>query len=382
MRVLHCLRAPVGGLFRHVRDLAAAQAGYGLDVGVVCDAASADRLTEERLAALKPHLSLGMHQVPMSRGMGWRDVTAYAAVRDVGAMQGAHVLHGHGAKGGAYARLSAHALRASGRSVRCYYTPHGGTLHYDPDSLEGRFYIGLERRLAPMTHGMIFESRYAARVYGARICAPACPLRVIPNGVSAADFSSHEAREDAADFLFVGELRRLKGVDVLLSALAELRRDYPVGAAIVGDGPDAAELKAFAQYLGIDREVRFLGPMPAAEAFSWGKVLVVPSRSESFPYIVLEAGAAGIPLIATNAGGIPDIVAGTNTPLVPPDDPAALGAVMRAVLAAPDLALSRARRLSTRVAQHFTTEAMADAITEFYGHRAPLTAPAPALTVA
>ena len=75
--------------------------------------------------------------------------------------------------------------------------------------------------------------------------------------------------------------------------------------------------------------------MPARTAFPLGRSLVVPSRAESMPYIVLEAAAAGMPLIATNVGGIPEIVNGTDTPLMPPGDVEVLERAMQGFLADP-----------------------------------------------
>ena len=162
----------------------------------------------------------------------------------------------------------------------------------------------------------------------AQVGPPACAARVIPNGVGPDDFTSARASADAADFLFVGELRRLKGIDVMLSALARVRQARPVSAVIVGTGPDAAALKDETSRLGLDDIVSFRHPMPAREAFTLGRVLVVPSRAESFPYIVLEAAAAGLPMLATNVGGIPEIVSGTDTALLPAEDVDALAQAM------------------------------------------------------
>jgi glycosyltransferase involved in cell wall biosynthesis len=92
----------------------------------------------------------------------------------------------------------------------------------------------------------------------------------------------------------------------------------------------------------------------------------VPSRAESFPYIVLEAAAARMPLIATNVGGIPEIVAGSTTPLVPPGDAEAIAAQMRAFLADPRPFLSRAAELQAHVAQRFTVQNMTESIVDFY----------------
>src|SRR3954467_6944682 len=76
-RILHCLRAPVGGLFRHVRDLSIEQARRGHAVGVVCDAVAGDALTEDRLRALAPHLALGLFRTRMSRELGLSDISAH-----------------------------------------------------------------------------------------------------------------------------------------------------------------------------------------------------------------------------------------------------------------------------------------------------------------
>ena len=132
------------------------------------------------------------------------------------------------------------------------------------------------------------------------------------------DFKLADPRPDATDILFVGELRKIKGVDILLYALAELKLGGPVTATIVGSGPDAERLKAMASALGLDGLVTFAGALPVREAFSLGRVKVVPSLAESFPYVVLDATAAGMPLIATNVGGIPEIVADTDTVLIEP----------------------------------------------------------------
>ena len=370
-RVIHVLRAPVGGLFRHVRDLVAAQKAMGLEVGVVCDSIAADRLTQTRLASLTPHLALGLHQIAMSRELGFSDVSAVSMIRRLAsgfpdADERLTVLHGHGAKGGAYARLAAASMRHSGRPVSCFYTPHGGSLHYHPASLKGRIYIGLERSLERMTDGLIFESAYSEKTYRSHVGEPVARTRVIPNGLLPDEFDQHQPAANAADIVFVGELRRLKGVDVLLDAIAQARPRRRLTAVIVGDGPDAAEFKALATRLGLDGAVRFAGAMPAASAFPQGRILVMPSRAESFPYIVLEAAAAGVPLIASDVGGIPEIVAGTDTKLVPAADVAALAAAIVAALDDGAATRARAARLRQAVAANFTAAGMARAVVGFY----------------
>ncbi|HEV2957671.1 MAG TPA: glycosyltransferase family 4 protein [Xanthobacteraceae bacterium] len=359
LAILHVFRAPVGGLFRHVVDLVRGQAAAGHRVGIVADASTGGARAEAALAELAPLLALGMTRVPISRHLGLRDVTAVRRVAQAIAARGADVIHGHGAKGGAYARLvGTRALRA--------YTPHGGSLHFDPRSPIGFVYLTLERALLPRTDLILFESAYARDVYHARIGTPAAPVRVIHNGVAAAEFAPVPPAADASDVVFVGELRRLKGVDVLIEALGLLSAGgRPVSATIVGSGPEAAEFEALARARG-RAKVTFPGAMPAREAFARGRLLIVPSRAESLPYIVLEGAAAGLPMLATNVGGIPEIFGPHGRRLLPPGDAARLAEAIRAALADPAAAQASAQALRERVRTHFSAEAMVQGVLAAY----------------
>lgn len=366
-RILHCLRAPVGGLFRHVCDLATAQSALGHEVAVVC-AASGDPLTNARLEALAPRVPLGVHRIAMGREIGLGDILATQAVRKLAQSLAVDVLHGHGAKGGAYARLAASRIGERGIPLRplAIYTPHGGSLHYAPDTLKGRIYMALERRLTGLTDAVIFESRYSHARFREQVGATPALARIIPNGVLDAEFDPVAKVADPTTFLFVGELRRLKGVDLLLEAFAAVNARTGATLTIVGAGPDEAGFKALAATLAIADKVDFAGAMPARRAFSLGQVLVMPSRAESLPYIVLEAAAAGMPILATRVGGIPEINEGTDTALIEPENVAALAAAMFDAMAAPDALKSRAERLQERVRRSFTVAAMTDAVLDTY----------------
>jgi glycosyltransferase involved in cell wall biosynthesis len=379
MRILHCLRAPVGGLFRHVLDLAEEQANRGHDVGILADSNAEDRLTSAKFASVAPRLTLGLARVPMRRQPGLGDLFATRAVRAHAAKLDLDVLHGHGAKGGAYARLAARGLARRGQRIASFYTPHGGSLNLKPGSIEQRVLMLIERGLESVTTGLIFESAHAARVYRERISAKGAPHRIVPNGLKIADFKSVKPGPDATDVLFVGELRHLKGVDILLDALAELK-DRRVTTTIVGSGPDEAAFKEMSSALGLADLVRFTGALPIRKAFALGRVMVVPSRAESFPYVVLEASAAGMPLIATNVGGIPEIVAGSDTALIEPGNISALVASLTATLDDPQSALDRAARLKARVTRKFTVAAMTDSILSFYAASAIRTERLPSMT--
>jgi glycosyltransferase involved in cell wall biosynthesis len=365
-RILHVLRAPVGGLFRHVLDLSAEQAARGHDVGLAFDSSTTDPLSEARLANVAGHLRLGVTRIPMGRLPGLGDAAASQKAAALARQQDANVLHAHGAKGGAYARLAARLLRFQGHRAAAFYTPHGGSLHFPPGSAAALAFIGMEKVLARFTDGLIFESDYIRREYERRVGAGLAPTAVVTNGLQPSDFATHEPRPDAADFLFVGELRELKGVDVLLRALAAAARTRKVSAVIVGAGPNAEAFKALAAELALTGVVTFPGPLPAAGAFPRGRAIVVPSRAESLPFVVLEAAAAQVPLIATNVGGIPEIVAGTDTPLLPPGDVAALARALQGFLDDPAAANARARHLQQTVRQRFAIGATTEAVLRFY----------------
>ncbi len=367
LRILHVLRAPVGGLFRHVVDLALAQTHAGLAVGVVCDSRTGSTATEAVLARLGEQIALGVHRVAMSRNIGWRDLTAYRNVLRLARAHTIEIVHGHGAKGGAYARLAGRALKRSDTGVRVYYTAHGGSLHYSRASVHGRLYLDLERRLAQDTDGLIFESEFGARTFAEKVGRVDVAMRVIPNGVGKGEFYETLVADTAADFVFVGELRRLKGVDVLLDALAIVSSRRPVSLAIVGAGPDEALFARQARRLKLKSSVSFLGVRPARVAFTRGRCLVVPSRAESFPYIVLEAGAASLPMIASDVGGIPEIAGPVSGMLVQPKDHVQLAGRLDDFLSDPIPFIERAQILQRRIAQYFTIDAMARQVDDFYG---------------
>ncbi len=361
LHILHVLRAPVGGLFRHVLDLARAQAALGHRVGIVADAATGGTQAQARLASMAPNLALGLMRIPMSRQLGLRDISAVAHVAKRAAEVEADVVHGHGAKGGAYARL------VTGRNVIRVYTPHGGSLHYAWSTPAGFFYLGSEQLLMRRTDLLLFESGYARDVFEAKLGKACALVRVVHNGVSKGEFAPVATDAQPSDVVFVGELRALKGVDVLIEAIAGLAlAGKTITANIVGAGPDRGSFEALVAARGLRQSVRFLGAMPARSAFTSGRIVVVPSRAESLPYIVLEAAAAGIPVIATCVGGIGEIFAAQADRLVPPGDPDALGKAIDGALSDYPAAVEAARDLQARIRACFSVDAMTESVLAAY----------------
>jgi glycosyltransferase involved in cell wall biosynthesis len=363
-RILHCLRAPDGGLFRHVHDLALGQVEMGAEVGIVCDSALSGRELDVALSRLADNCALGVTRIPMAQKAGLTDWHVYRKIAKLGRKLDVDVLHGHGVKGGVYARLAGRKLRKK-KGTKVVYTPHGDML-YSASTLSAKAYHALERKLAPMTDGMIFESLYAGNQYVELVGQPACAVRVIHNGLHRHEFYESMLADDAADFVFIGRLVKRKGVDVFLEALAAHQTIFPGRAIIVGSGTDEKYLKRRARKLGLTSRVAFSGPQPARTAFSRARCVVVPTLADSLPYIVLEAAAAQMPMIATNTGGIPEIVGDIPMPLIPPGDVDALASQLRAVLADPQPFLRRAAELQRRIAQQFTVEAMTRDVVDFY----------------
>jgi glycosyltransferase involved in cell wall biosynthesis len=356
LNIVHVLRAPLGGLFRHVVDLAEGQAARGHRVGLIVDSTTGGPRAEAALAALAPHLGLGVKRVAIGRELGASDIAALRRVAGWVRQAAPDVLHGHGAKGAALTRLTLSAPQA----IRVY-TPHGGSLVYRPGTIAGGFYRTLEWLLKWRTDLFLFESAYIANLFRAEIGRPPGIVRVVHNGVGEAEFAPVVPHPDASDIVCLGELRPVKAFDVLIEALAILKQQgRPLSVTIAGDGPDAAKLTALAQALGIADLVRLVGFRPAREAFAMGRMMVIPSRAESLPYVILEAAAAGIPIISTRVGGIPEIFGPQSDQLIAPDDIGALiGAINRA-LDFPAGLKQVTRSVQARVRAEFSLPAMVD----------------------
>ncbi|MCZ0735443.1 glycosyltransferase [Phreatobacter sp. AB_2022a] len=363
LAVLHVMRSPVGGLFRHVVDLAREQTARGHRVGLVADASTGGARADALLSSLAGELALGVTRIAMSRELGPSDWSAARHVAQKLAALDVDVVHGHGSKGGAYARL------VGGRALKVY-TPHGGSLHYRRSTPVGFVYLGLERLLAARTDLFLFESDYGRDAFRAKVCEPRGLVRVVHNGVGPDEFEpvAHgEAGSAITDLLFIGELRRLKGVDVLIEALAALaERGRRLTATIVGAGPDSQAFQDLAAKRGLVGSIVWPGPLPARAAFARGRLMIVPSRAESLPYVVLEAAAAGLPQIATAVGGLAEIFGPDAGLLVAPGDAAALAAAIAARLDDPAEANAQAVRLRERVRGAFSVTAMTDGVLAAY----------------
>lgn len=359
LRILQVMRAPVGGLFRHVIDLTEQLALRGHAVGIVVDTLANDARTEILLTALEAHASLGIHRFEMPRVFGAGDIKTPFAVSKLARKLDIDVMHGHGAKGGFYARLASYGKNRA----KVFYTPHGGVLHYKADSSMGRLFHALERALMAKTSALIFESAYAEKTYEELIGAPTCPTRIIHNGIRPEEFEPIIPAADAAEFVFVGALRELKGIYPLVEALAGIP---DVRLVMAGDGEERAALEARIAELGIGERVTLVGSQPARKVFAMGRCVVVPSLAESLPYIIMEAAAARRPVISTQVGGIGEIFGPTAGSLIAPNDPVALRAAMLGYLQHPGEVEAEMNVRLGHIKEAFSVARMVDEIEALY----------------
>lgn len=366
-RILHVFRAPVGGLFRHVLDVTRAQAAAGHDVGIFCDSLTGGERAAAVLAELAPRLALGVTRVPMRRNPHPLDLSSLAALARTYRDLRPNVLHGHGSKGGAYARMVT-ARDLDPGTIRAY-TPHGGSFNYKPGTLLHRLYMNVEGLLASRTDLFLFESEYIAGRFRTYVGATDRLVRVVANGIGDPEFEPIPTDGAEHDLIYLGEMRAAKGVDTLLDAMGLLRREAGrrVTLLAVGSGPDEEALRAQAAAVGVADAVTFEPPQPIRGVLGRGRLMTIPSRAESLPYVVLEAAAARQPLLATRVGGIPEIFVPFADELIQPNDPAILAKAIVAKLDEPEaLRQAKAEALSGFVRSRFSLAGMVDGVMDGY----------------
>jgi glycosyltransferase involved in cell wall biosynthesis len=203
-------------------------------------------------------------------------------------------------------------------------------------------------------------------------------LLVIPNGISLEDVPPADPAEArailglSADTLVMGTVGRLqpvKGTRYLLEAFTQLAAVHEdVVLLLVGDGPERASLQVLAQQLGIAKSVRFLGDrQDVSRCLHTMDVFVLPSIWEGMPNAALEAMAVGLPVVATAAGGTPEVVVdGVTGLLVPPRDPDALARAVARLLRDSDLRRTMGQAGRVRAKQRFSIEETVRRTEELY----------------
>ena len=274
------------------------------------------------------------------------------------------VVHTHGYQADV---IAGYAARRAGIPV--VTTVHG----FVRGDWKNRVYETLQRRtfrrfdaVMPVSRAMADELRRAG--------VPGERLHTVPNAfdAQAEPMSRAVARrelglEDGPFHIgWMGRFSHEKALDVMLRALA-VAPVVDARLSVLGDGRDGRRLRRLAQRLGIDQRVVWHGVRASAgRLVSAFDLVVLSSRSEGTPLVLLEAMAAGIPVIASRVGGVPDVVTDKEALLVPPDDPAALAAALATVRSDPERAATRAAAARRRLAEEFNTGRWLARIEEVY----------------
>jgi glycosyltransferase involved in cell wall biosynthesis len=198
----------------------------------------------------------------------------------------------------------------------------------------------LQRRIRAFTErhlsADVTPSRAAATAVETLAGLAAGSVRVIPNAVADVELRSVPRVAGGIVIGGIGRLQAEKRFDLLIRAGAQLPG---VALVLVGDGPERPALEALVGELGVRDRVHFVGWRPGARDYLTSfDVFALPSRLESFGLVLLEAGLAGLPVVACRVGGVPEVVAdGESGILVEPDDLPGLATALRALIDAPGL---------------------------------------------
>jgi glycosyltransferase involved in cell wall biosynthesis len=324
MRVLHVATpSAVGGLERVVASLAEAQQAQGDDVHVATLTGAPEGA--QFLGTLALH-NIDTHAGSASGRDYWQQ---RADIGRLGRRLRPDVVHTHGYHADVVAAPSCHRTGAA-----VVTTLHGFT----GGGVKNRCYEWLQRRAVRECDGIVAVSQAMAEEL-TRTGLSTDQLHVIPNilpppGPRLFRGAARRSLGVAAERFVVGWVGRLsheKGLDLLLDALA-LAEDDEIDLAVLGDGPERQRLMRQARTLGIDPRVVWCGTVPGADRFFPAfDLLVLSSRTEGSPIVLLEAMSACVPIVATEVGGVPETVSPSTALLVPPEDPVALATAIRTV---------------------------------------------------
>ncbi|MEP6492861.1 MAG: glycosyltransferase [bacterium] len=350
--------ARVGGLERVVEALCVGHARAGHAVHVVAVVEKPDDAAGF-LDALQAH-GVHPHRLVLP-GRAYRQERS--AIRELCRSLRPSVMHTHG-----YRADVATSGVARGLGIPTVSTVHGFT----GGSLRNRIYEALQVHAFRRFDGVVAVS---APLYALlrRRGVPDDRLTLIVNAWSSlsAPMSRSEARarlglpEDHVCIGWLGRLTPEKGADVLIKALPSL--PDTVFVSFVGDGRERATLEALADELGVSSRIRWHGIVPnGGPLLSAFDAFVLSSRTEGTPIALFEAMAAGIPIIATRVGGVPDVVAETDALLVPSEDSTALADAIRQTFNDPAAAAARADSARRRLAESFAVAPWLSAYEKLY----------------
>lgn len=337
-------RTERGGAQQHVRDLMGALAG-NVRLTLVCGDQDV-RSERDWLAQEAEALGAVVHLVPsLVHPLSPRlDVRAFVSlVRLVRALRPT-LVHAHSSKAGILARLAA---RAAG--VPALFTAHGWAFTDGAPRLNARIAVPLERLAARLANGVISVSAYDDR--RAEAVGIRGPRAVVPNGLTdvperARPGDTHP--DEAPVVAMVSRFAPPKRQDLVVEALARI--DAPWRLLLVGDGPREADVRALAVACGVADRITFAGARSdVAACLASAHVGVLASDYEGLPLGLIEALRAGLPVVGSNVGGIPELVVSGETGMLAKNTPEAWAAALEPLLCDPE----RRRRMGTGARAHY-----------------------------
>ena len=243
-----------------------------------------------------------------------------------------------------------------------------------------RAQLALQRVAYAAAHRIVANSAAAVRQLRRELVAPA-RIVPIPNGIDLGRFGEPAARDGALRHVVtVACLRPEKGHDVLIAAMRRALSAVPdLRLTLVGDGPARAAIAARVEDAGLSDRVTLAGHREdVAAVLREADFFVLPSLSEAFPNSVIEAMAAALPIVASDVGGIPELVThGRTGILVPPGRDDVLADALVALARDPDSARALGRRARAEVTPRYSFDRMVQAFERLYvselavRHRAP-----------
>lgn len=312
------------------------------------------------------HPEVEVHRLPLVRDVSVPDdARAFAAIRRLLVAQRPEILHTHTAKAGTVGRLAALTIGAARRPLTVH-TFHGHVLrgYFGPNAERG--IVTAEASLARRTDLLIAVSAEVRDELLDRGIGRRSQFEVVPLGLDLSPFLAVDGPSGTlrnqlgvpAGAPLIGLVGRLVPVKDHATMLAALALVPGAHLAVIGDGELRPALEAQARALGLDGRVHFTGWSPdVPAAVSDLDLVVLTSKNEGTPLSLIEAAAAARPVVATAVGGVPSVVDdGATGRLVPPSDPEALAAAVRAVLADPDGAARMGRTGRERVHRRFGAE--------------------------
>jgi glycosyltransferase involved in cell wall biosynthesis len=306
-----------------------------------------------------------------------RDVRALGSLIRIARSFKPEIVHTHTAKAGMLGRVAAMTVRPRPLIV---HTFHGHVLEGYFGALETATYRSIERSLASRSDCLIGVSHQTIAELVRLDIAPARKFRKIPLGLDLDDFVQsdpgagrtvrRELRMEDGELLLVsiGRLVPIKRIDVALMAFARARRlGVRARLAIVGDGPLRATLEQRARELGVDDRVVFLGTRSdIVDLTAAADVMILTSDNEGTPVSLIEGAAAAKPAIATEAGGVPEVVAPGTGILVPAGDWMRFGDAIAELATSPDRRLSMGTAARRHVAARYRSSRLLEDVDDLY----------------